>query len=186
MRVIRAISLIVLVSTPLAAQPGVTADSARPTSLLDVTPGTRVLLIEGRGRKETARAGRIVAMDSATVTLVGARGDTVRVATSAVRKAFRSAGRRPRGQGAAVGMLTGLVLGGALGYSAGSDCGADAFVCFDRSDTLVAGALAGMGVGALIGVAVGGGERWQALGLPSLTSLELRPAGAGFTARVTF
>ena len=185
MRIIGAISLLVLVGSPLAAQPDSGAGTASP-ALLGAREGQRVLLVEGRGRKQVARIGRVVTVDSATVTMIGERGDTARVATSAVRQAFLSEGRRSRGSAAVTGGAIGLVIGGALGYSAGSDCGTDSFVCFDRGSTTPVGAMAGMGLGALLGAAVGGGERWRALTLPSRTALELRPVGAGLVARVTF
>jgi hypothetical protein len=177
MRIVPAISLMLLCATPLVAQDAAaaTGDSAQRRSLAGVAQGERVMLIEGRGFRQSALVGRVLAADSASVTLVDGRGDTTRVAAGRVTQAFRSEGSRPRRRSAATGALAGLVIGGMAGYAAGTDCAPNAFLCFDRGETTPMGAMAGMALGALIGLAVGGGERWQPLTVPGGVSLELRP-----------
>ena len=162
-----------LVPGTLAAQ----GDSSR------LVPGARALLIVSEGRREERRIGRVLAADSGIVALVGERGDTLAVATSRVRQAWVSAGRTSRARSSGRGALFGALVGGVVGFAAGSDCPNGDFICFDRTVTTPAGLLAGAGLGALIGVAAGGGERW----IPASTAarVAVAPTRGGATAALS-
>ena len=125
-----------------------------------LVPGARALLIVSERGRDQRRVGRVLAADSGIVALVGERGDTLAVPTARVRQAWVSAGRTSRGQSSGRGALYGGLVGAVVGFAVGDDCPNGDFICFDRRATAPAGLLAGAALGALVGVAAGGGERW--------------------------
>jgi len=71
-----------------------------------------------------------------------------------------SGGRRSRGRGALIGAGTGIALGALIGLAAGDDP-EDVWIGFSAGEkALGAGVLLGS-IGALIGLAVSPGERWE-------------------------
>ena len=124
--------------------------------------------------------GRVVAIeDSALVVAeVDRRAEHHRLPLAAVRSIERSAGTS-RASSAAGGIAIGMLIGAALGYVAGDDCSGKGWICFDRGDTAMFGAVTGIGVGALVGLAVGSRERWTSATLPGRISLRPGARGAG-------
>jgi hypothetical protein len=82
---------------------------------------------------------------------------------------------RDRRAGARLGAIVGLTVGLVFGYASGEDCTAQDFVCFDRDETTVAGAILGAGLGGWIGLLVGRGDRWRVEAVPQRVSV--MPAG---------
>lgn len=149
-----------------------------------LAPGARAMLIVSEGRHDARRVGRVLAADSGVVALAGERGDTLVVPTARVRQAWVSAGRNSRGRSSGRGALFGALAGGVVGFAAGDACPNGDFICFDRTVTTPAGFLAGAALGALIGVAVGGGERW----IPASTAprVAVAPTRDGAAAVLSF
>ena len=69
-----------------------------------------------------------------------------------------------RGRSAGIGAFVGLGVGAILGYAAGDDCDAPdapSIICISRPTSASGVGLVGAAFGALIGVAVGPGEKWE-------------------------
>ena len=154
------------------------ASAPVPDRIEAVAHGERVLLSVQRGRGAQVVKGRVLAADTAGVRLAAEAGDTLSIERARIMELWVSRGTRSRGSSAGRGFLFGTLAGGGLGYAVGEDCGGDSFVCFDRSDTALGGALAGGVVGTLLGAAFGGGEHWKRVPLPGRAALRFTPEPA--------
>ena len=153
----------------------VPASAPIPDRLDAVVAGERVRVTVRSGRSTHVLTGQVVAVDSTVLRLTAGARDTFRIERATVAELWVSRGQRSRSGAAGLGLLFGGVAGGGLGYAAGDDCDADAFVCFDRSDTALAGALAGGLLGALVAATLGGGERWMMVPLRGRAMLRIVP-----------
>ncbi len=128
-----------------------------------IAPGARVKLALAHPQKRSlVYTGTVVAVTDSSVVL---RPDRARWETEIPRDSIArvqlSRGKQ-RGHTALRGVLIGAAAGAALGAVAGEDCShSTEFICFDRSETIPAGALAFGGLGGLVGFLIGG-ERWSA------------------------
>lgn len=168
-----AVALLGLVSIPLAAQtyqPPPVGTRVRITM-----PDTSPTPNRARDRSRPM-VGRITAVtDSVMSVRPDAASADVPVLLSRVHRLEVSKGFN-RGPNARKGALIGLVAGGVIGFAAGDDCSSQDWVCFDRPSTSLAGAAAGVGLGAIIGL-VGSTEKWR--DTAESASVSVAPARGG-------
>jgi hypothetical protein len=110
-------------------------------------------------RPGTTLTGQVVAMDDEAWTISDEGHRRFKVPRQIIEAAEVSRGRASRGLGALAGLTLGASLGAILGAAAGCEH------CFGPSKggaALLAGAELGT-IGAVVGVLVGGGERWERL-----------------------
>jgi hypothetical protein len=105
-----------------------------------------------------------------------------------------------RGRGAAIGALVGLGGAIAFGVLAGQDCPAPpahvdwgtfdqtlaANLCFNRAETAVLGGILTVPLGALVGAAIGPGEKWRPVATSGVTFRAGPSRGGGVGVRVAF
>jgi hypothetical protein len=113
------------------------------------------------GRRFT---GVVSSADGGTLWLRRANNTIVEVPRMSLGRLEQADGRRSRGRNALWGLLIGAGVGAAIG-AAGSSCtntpGGFGGVCFGAADSAALGALFFGGIGAAVGVAVPGRERWK-------------------------
>ena len=153
----------------------VPATAPLPAGLETIAVGERVRLQIRSGRGMHVLTGRVTTVDSATIRVSAGASDTFHIEQSRVMELWVSRGQRSRSSAAGVGLIFGGIAGGGVGYALGEDCNADGFVCFDRSDTSLAGALAGGVLGGTLGAVVGGGDRWKSVPLRGRAALRFTP-----------
>lgn len=85
---------------------------------------------------------------------------TIAVSLLQVTRLDVSRGRHSRGRKALGGAIIGLVVGAAIGAASGGDC-ENSIACWGPAEGPVVGGLFLSGVGALIGVVLPRGERWE-------------------------
>ena len=91
---------------------------------------------------------------------------------------------RDRWAGARFGALVGLPVGLVFGFASGEDCTSEDWICFDREETTVGGAILGAALGTVIGLAIGRGDSWRAESLPQRVSVA--PIAGGVGLRIAF
>lgn len=137
---------------------------------------------------DRSRVGTLIARnDSVVVVRLENGNDMLVIPRDNVREIEVSSGRSSRGTSAMRGLLIGAGAGVALGLITGEDCSKPnaPIVCIGRADgALIAGAALGA-VGGLIGLAVGGHERWSKLS-PDVHLGMNTPGGAGLAFSVAF
>lgn len=165
----------------------------RPASADEVVPvpGTRVRVTTAHKRF----VGRVLAVREDVLLLErGGKREPLEIRRSDVLAVEVSAGRGRRGRSAKIGALVGLGGAVALGVLAGEDCpappdhnGWDTFtetlnsnLCIGHAGTAILAGILTVPLGALVGAAVGPGERWRPLHA-SRVSLEVGPAPGGGT-----
>ena len=168
-----AAALLGLVSIPLAAQthqPPPVGTRVRIT-MPDTSPAPN----RARDRSRPI-VGRITAVTDSVVSVRpdAARAD-VPVILSRVQRLEVSKGFN-LGPNVRKGALIGVVAGGVIGFAAGDDCGQEDWICFDRPSTTLFGAVAGLGLGALIGL-VRSTEKWR--DTAESASVSIVPTGGG-------
>lgn len=121
---------------------------------------TRVRLTPAAGAKPVT--GFVLAENETTMTLDV--GDHARAfARSEIASLELSRQPSRRGRGAAIGALAGGAIGGLVVWAA-NRCGSDSdFLCDDGPAYGLAGALVFAPIGALVGLAVSPGERWESV-----------------------
>jgi hypothetical protein len=149
-----------------------------------LAPGSRLRL-----RTTTADrpvVGALVAQDEATITLQAPEEpEGVVVRRDGITKVEVSVGRHSRGRGALLGAAVGPGIGAAIGVAGGA-ANADNTYGLTAAEGGVALGVLGASVGALIGLAVTPGERWNGLPLDHVR-LTLAPVrGRGGMAFVAF
>jgi hypothetical protein len=134
----------------------------------------------------SAVVGRLIAVSDSALHVRRQRdsGD-VRIPRSLVDRLEVSRGSG-RGASARNGAIIGLVLGGVLGFATGQDCSDAGLICFDRRATTAMGASAGTGIGALIGLVVGGRERWRDAAVPMSFSVVPLAGSVSIGSRLAF
>jgi hypothetical protein len=158
-----------------------------------VAPGLRVRLtapsVSGK-----RLVGTVVALDDATLTLQRQGGqETLQVPRGAMTTTEVSWRRSRKGKGAAIGGLVGLGAAVAIGLAAGEDCSpfqdvgdplGDAVAhflrsfCYSKGEMAAVAAILTLPAGALLGLAVAPGEKWQPSSLDRL-SVRITPARGG-------
>ena len=178
-----AAALLGLVSIPLAAQthqPPPVGTRVRIT-LPDTSPAPR----RDRDRSQPI-VGRITAVTDSVMSVRpdGASRD-VPVPLSHVQRLEVSRGF-DLGPNVRKGALIGLVAGGVIGFATGEDCSNADWVCFDRPSTGLAGAVVGVGLGALIGL-VRSTEKWRDTAESASVSIApTRGGGVSIVTRILF
>lgn len=147
--------------------PGLLAAQTGPAN--EVGPRVRLTLLESGGADSIVAApqprvmiGRLVSVDGDSVILVQGRDQlSTSVAMESIQRLEVSRGRRSRaGRGALVGFLAGAVTGAVTGYWICRGCEPDGLAGFVALVVGGMGALAGTGVGAIVG-AIARTERWE-------------------------
>ena len=129
--------------------------------------GARVRVMKALNPYEPRQTGQVVTVtgDSAVIKL---NADPASARTYALSRLEVAQGQRTNAlNGAGIGAVTGVVAGFALGYAAGTDCRPDSFICFDRGDTGMAGAVVGALFGSIGGAIIGRfttTDKWVRLG----------------------
>lgn len=147
--------------TGLATVGGATAsaDEGRPA-----TEGRRVR-ITAPGFAGRPVIGTLVAIETTKVTVRPAKSsEVVAIPRGDVTRFEISTKKSRKGRGAGIGALVGLGVGAAVGYAAGDDCGAPdapSIVCIPRPASAAGVGLAGAGLGAVLGLIVAPGEKWE-------------------------
>lgn len=132
--------------------------------LSELPPGTRVR-VTSTSPELRRKVATLVASDSGRLALSfgrGAKRDTVTIDSTAVWTLEVSRGRqRNVGRGAALGLLGGLASG-AVFAAVADTCDSSTAFCFEpsRGEVLVASAVIGLGVGALVAL-IAPRERWE-------------------------
>jgi len=123
--------------------------------------------------------------DKALVLRMKGDGHAVTIPLSTVSRI--EVGTSSRGKGAGRGALFGLLGGAVIGAAAGSDCKESDFMCFNRTATGLGGAVLGVSIGALIGLAFPG-EAWHEGHLKGVQvrAATLRGRGAGLSLSAGF
>jgi hypothetical protein len=119
--------------------------------------------------------GSLVAVDDTAVSVQRPGATTAESFPISRVQRFEVRVGRDRWAGARLGAIVGVVVGLVFGYASGDDCTAQDFVCFDREETTVGGAILGAGLGGWIGLLVGRGDRWRVEAVPQRVSV--MPAG---------
>lgn len=132
-----------------------------------IEPGAQVRVL-APSAADSLLSGRVVAIDAAWLLLAPpAAGESLQLPTAAIeRLEVLRRGRRRTFKGGAIGVLIGAAGGYALTHALvrNSDC---EYVCgAAEASGSVAGALAGLGVGAIIGGRYRDPDRWEAVPLP--------------------
>lgn len=155
-----------LISRVLRRLPLITACLAAfaPAALRaqDAKPGAEVRIL-APSAADSLLSGRVVAIDSTSLLLAPrATAGSLEVPIAAIeRLEVRRLGRRRTFNGGAIGVLVGAAAGYVLTHAAlrGSEC---EYVCGAvEAGGSVAGALAGLGVGAIIGSRFRDPDRWE-------------------------
>jgi hypothetical protein len=134
---------------------------------LPLDSGARVRVMKGLNPYEPRRTGQVVTAtgDSAVIRL---SVDPASTRTYALSRLEVAQGQRTNAlNGAGIGAVTGVVAGFALGYATGTDCGPHSFICFDRGDTGMMGAVVGAFFGTIGGAIIGRfttTDKWVRLG----------------------
>jgi hypothetical protein len=141
--------------------------------------------------------GTLVGVDDSSVTLsLSGKKEAVRLEKSAITQIEISRRRGNRGKAIGLGLLAGAVVGGAIGLAGEQDCapqpsGGNDFtlfssLCEDLNGTsTAAGVIVGAPVGALIGLALSHGERWESTSSDGLR-LAIAPMKGGAAVRLSF
>ena len=177
--VLIAAAMLGLVSIPLAAQtyePPPVGTRVRIT-LPDTSPAPK---------RSRPIVGRITAVtDSMMSVRPDAASRDVPVVLSRVQRLEVSKGFN-RGPSVRKGALIGLVAGGVIGFATGEDCSNSDWMCFDRPSTTLAGAVVGVGLGALIGL-VRSTEKWRDTAESASVSIApTRRGGVAIAKRILF
>jgi hypothetical protein len=129
--------------------------------------------------------GTLVGVDERTVTLrPSGKKEHVRLDKSAITHLEVSRRRGNRGKAIGLGFLAGAVVGGAIGHADEQDCRPEDFLCM-RGVSTAAGVVIGAPVGALIGLAVSHGERWESTSSDGL-HVAIAPTKGGGAVRLSF
>ena len=130
----------------------------------ELTPGSRLRLsVPSLGRAPVV--GRLQSLDSQSLTLVvEGQPSPVVLSRQDVTRFDLSRGRRSRGKGALIGLGIGTAVGALAGIIHGSDP-PGTFLAFSAAEYATGFALLGASVGAVVGLAVPPGERWETLPL---------------------
>jgi hypothetical protein len=132
---------------------------------VDPAPGTRVRVTTARKRI----VGRVLGFEKG-VLLLERKGlrEPLKIPRPDVLVLEVSSGRGNRGRTARIGAVVGLGAAVALGVLAGEDCPPpanpnpyDFDLCFDHATTGILSGILTIPLGALVGYAVGHGERWR-------------------------
>ena len=109
--------------------------------------------------------GDLIAAEAAKVTVRRAGSSEVVAIPRAEVTRFEIRTRESRkGRATLIGALVGLGVGAAVGYAAGDDCGdtdAPRLVCFPRPASGASVGVVGAGLGAVLGLILGPGEKWE-------------------------
>ena len=171
----------------LVAQTPVPTLSLKPGDWVRVTTAEPARTYEGRVRELSDESLIIESSEPSEIALRGTKaptrtGDAVVVPRTAITRVDLRERASRKGMGALIGAGAGIVIGFAAG-SAGSS-GSGTIVAFDPAAVAVTGAI----LGAVIGVAVAPGAKWQK-GIP-LDRLRVSAGpvrrGARFSMTVTF
>jgi hypothetical protein len=150
-----------------------------------VSAGERARVVSGSWRRTEIAIGVVDTASADSIVLRLERsGERYAMASERLRRVDVSRGRGDVGGGAVIGALVGGLAGGAIGFAAGDDCDANAFICFDRSETIPVGLFFGAILGAGLGALTNMGERWEPAALPArATALRLLPTSRGIEVR---
>jgi hypothetical protein len=154
--------------------------------------GTRVRVTTGAFREQLV-IGDLVAVEAARVTVRRA-GSSELVAIPLDEKTRIQVSTRSsrKGGAAGIGAMVGFGVGAVVGYAGGDDCGepgAPTIVCISRPTAATGVGLFGAGVGAVIGLLVGPGEKWETADPASLrvaVTPSARRRGLGLSVSLSF
>jgi len=152
-----------------------------------VVPGDRIWAQNHRptGGWDRGIKGTVVSVGEDGLRLdVTVHGAPIVVPESPEVRVRVSAGKRSSAlRGLGYGFAIGASALGVAGLAAGEDCShSPGFICFDRGATAAAGAIVGGGLGAIIGLIVGGlshHEEWRAVSGPVALHPVIAPARGG-------
>jgi hypothetical protein len=151
-----------------------------------VAPGPRVRLTAPSVSGQRL-VGTVVGLDDATLTLQRQGGkERLQVPRGAITTTEVSWRRSRKGKGAAIGALVGLGAAVVVGFALGDNCGNTvpelelfiSFACHTKAEFAAATAILTVPAGALLGLAVAPGEKWQPSSLDRL-SVRITPARGG-------
>ena len=130
--------------------------------------------------------GTLVGLDEETLTVRASKQtNDVPLKREAVTKLEVSRRRGNRGKAVAVGALVGAAVGVTLGLATGSNCQPSSFVCFDKGEKSVIFGLLTVPAGALLGLAVSHGEKWETT-TPDRLRVAITPKRGGVGLTVSF
>lgn len=170
----RATSLVALALLTAASQ-------LRAGETAEVRPGVRVR-VTSPALGHRALVGSVIAFDEEALTLAiqGSREPTM-ILREEIRTIAVSQGRESRAKGALLGLLAGAAVGAVVGAASGDDSN----WCCSSGEMAKGLGLVGAAAGALIGVTITPGERWETLPADRLR-VSLAPVkGRGIGVRVT-
>jgi hypothetical protein len=157
-------------------------------------PGPRVRLTApslARGRL----TGTLVGLDETALTLRLERGqESIQIPRSAITKIEASRHRSRRGNSAAIGALVGLAAALTIGAAVGDNCPRSdsrdpwdfsGLFCYTRTEVALGSSILTIPAAALVGLAVGPGEKWE-ISTPDRFRVAVRPTrGGGLRASLT-
>ena len=183
-RAMRLLAAGTLVTFPVTVVAGDSTTTPQPP----MTVGSRVRITAPTAVKGRI-TGSILSIDESSLTLKTKSGKgPLLVPFEAVTRVEVSRGRHSRGRWAAIGAAAGGAALGIAGYATGEDCPEPhynfIFGCSGRSGNAAVGFVLGAPLGALFGLMIPPGERWQRTSL-NRVSLSIAPAPRGIGVSVS-
>ena len=111
-------------------------------------------------------------------------GTDIRMTRSSITRLEVSRRRGNRGKAVGLGVLVGAAAAGVLGLATGDDCRQGSIVCFDRGTTSAMYGIVAVPVGALVGLAISHGEKWE-IASPDRLRVAITPTRGGAALRVS-